>query len=295
MKNIDLNLLVKFIAVCDTGSFTAAAEQLGVAKSILSEHITRLEKDLGVQLLARSTRKLKVTETGQTVLNAARLAIEQLHSTVQTVQEAHHQLAGKIRLTSTLDYSNCILTRQLADFSKQHPNIDMELIAGDEQYDLLSAQLDVSIRVGWLTDSSHKAVRIGQIKQKLVASPAYLAQYGVPATPADIAQHRWLTLTALSNVQWTFTHNRTKYMARPSGHLRANATLVIHQWLLLGMGMSVLPDYQVQADIDAGRLIELLPDWHLPDGGVFAVYPANKHLPQRVRALIDFLQNTQAS
>ncbi|AXF85588.1 HTH-type transcriptional regulator PgrR [Ephemeroptericola cinctiostellae] len=292
MKHIDLNLLIKFIAVCDTGSFTAAAEQLGVAKSILSEHITRLEKDLGVQLLARSTRKLKITEAGQTVLNAARLAIEQLHTTVQTVQEAHHQLAGKIRLTSSLDYSNCILTRQLADFSKRHPNIDIEVIASDEQYDLLSAQLDVSIRVGWLMDSSHKAIRIGQMKQKLVASPAYLAQHGTPTTPSDITQHNWLTLTALSNAQWTFTRDQTQQVIRPAGHLRANATLVIYQWLLLGMGISVLPDYQLQGDIDAGRLVALLPDWHLPDGGIYAVYPANKHLPQRVRALIDFLQST---
>ena len=294
MKNIDLNLLIKFIAVCDTGSFTAAAEQLGIAKSILSEHITRLEKDLGVQLLARSTRKLKITEAGETVLNAARLAIEQLQSTVQTVQEAHHQLAGKIRLTSSLDYSNCILTRQLADFSKLHPNIDIEMIAGDEQYDLLSTQLDLSIRVGWLTDSSHRATRIKQMKQKLVASPAYLAQHGTPKTPSDIAQHNWLSLSALSNAQWTFTRDQAQQTVRPSGHLRANATFVIYQWLLLGMGMSVLPDYHLQADIDAGRLVELLPDWHLPDGGIYAVYPANKHLPQRVRALIDFLQTTPA-
>ena len=295
MKRIDLNLLIKFITVCDTGSFTAAAEQLGVAKSALSEHITRLEKDLGVQLLARSTRKLKITETGQTVLNAARLAIEQLHSTVQTVQEAHHQLAGKIRLTSSLDYSNCMLTRQLAVFSKRHPNIDIELIAGDEQYDLLSSQLDLSIRIGFLTDSSHKATRIGQMKQKLVASPAYLMQHGTPTTPADIAQHRWLTLTVLPNTQWTFTRGELQQTIRPSGLLRANATFVVYQWLLLGMGMSVMPDYQLQADIDAGFLIELSPDWHLPDGGIFAVYPANKHLPQRVRALIDFLQSASTS
>lgn len=290
MNRLDLNQLHKFITVCDAGSFTAAAEQLGIAKSILSEHITRLEQDLGVQLLARSTRKLRVTETGQTVLNAARSAIEQLQSTVQTVQEAHHQLAGKIRLTSSLDYSSCMLGQQLADFSKLHPNIDIELIAGDEQYDLLSSQLDLSIRVGWLTDSSHKSVRIGHIKQQLVASPAYLAQHGTPMTPAEISQHHWLTLTALSNVQWTFTREHNSQTVRPVGHLRANATLLIHQWLLAGAGISVLPDYQVQADIEAGRLVELLPDWHLPDGGIFAIYPANKHVPQRVRALIDFLQ-----
>lgn len=295
MKNLDLNLLIKFITVCDTGSFTAAAEQLDVAKSILSEHITRLERDLGVQLLRRTTRKLVVTEAGEVILNAARATLENLQETVRSVQETHDSLSGKIRLTTSLEYASLRLAAQLATFAQLHTGIEVELIASDDKLDLLTTQIDLSIRVGWLTDSSHKALRIGTFQQLLVASPQYLKQHGTPTSPShlNLNTHDWLSLTALSNKQWFFqqTSTLTKETAHPNARLSSNASSVIQQWLISGMGMSVLPDYQALTDIQAGRLVHLLPDWRLPEGGIFAVYPPNKHLPKRVRVLIDYLRD----
>lgn len=291
IKNIDLNYLSEFVTVCDAGSFTAAAEKLGMAKSMLSEHITRLESQMGSQLLMRTTRKLKLTEIGLDTLNLARQTIEHMQLQLSALQDASQQLSGKIRISSALDYSVGYLSVLFAQFSRQHPLIELEVIASDEHVDLIDDSIDLIIRVGWLTDSSHRATRIGRFKQKLVTAPSYLKRIISPQTPSDLDQLNWLVLNVMAQHTWQFQSDQRTIAVKSHGRLSSNTSLMIHQWALQGHGITVLPDYQVQADLDSGKLTELLPDWHLPEGGIHAVYSAHKHLPARTRALIDFLKN----
>ena len=295
MTHIDLKLYAEFIAVCEAGSFTAAAAQLNITKSILSEHISRLEQQLGVQLLHRTTRRLQVTESGQAVLNAARASLEQLSIAIQSIQEDHHSISGTIRLASAIDFATIRLSAQLAKFIERHPQIEIQFTASDEHQDLLGEQLDLTIRVGWLAESSHKARRIGQFKQLVVAAPHYLAQYGTLKHTEELAQHRWLTLNVLSNPQqWTFNQGKKKQTVKTNGSLYANSALITQTWAVAGAGITIVTDFQAQAELAAGRLVHVLSDWELPSGGIFAVYPATRHLPQRVRALIDFLAETDS-
>jgi len=198
---------------------------------------------------------------------------------------------GVLRVAAAGDHGPAIVAPALADFAERYPQVSVELVVGDAIVDLIAERFDLSIRLGWLRDSSLRAAKLASFRQCLVASPGYLAKHGAPSTPADLAGHRWIALTILASpTRWTFTDaDGTEHLVQMRSAASANTTLAAHGFVAAGMGISVLPDYVVADDLAAGRLLPLLADFRLPEGGVHAVYPGRQP-SVKVRAFIDLLR-----
>jgi DNA-binding transcriptional LysR family regulator len=290
-SDVNLNRLAVFVALVRAGSFTAAAQQLGTTKAMVSQHLARLEEELGVTLLVRSTRKMSLTDAGERFHEDCARVMADAESAIARLGECRDTPMGVLRVAAAGDHGPTIVAPALAAFAERYPQVSVELVVGDGIVDLIAERFDLSIRLGWLRDSSLRAAKLASFRQCLVASPAYVAKHGTPATPADLAAHRWITLTILSApTRWTFTDVRgNEHAVQTRSAATANTTLAAYGFVAAGLGISVLPDYVVKADLDAGRLVSLLPAFRLPEGGVHAVYPGRQP-SVKVRAFIDLLR-----
>lgn len=288
---INLNRLLTFAAVAEAGGFTAAAERLGTSKARVSLDIGRLEAQLGSTLFSRTTRRVALTEAGEAVyarcvplLRAARDALADLS------EDGGATLTGTLRLTAAVDHAVQSLAPAVAAFAAQHPQLQIELRTSDRVVDLVQEGLDLGIRAGWLRDATQRASRLGDFAQILVSSPAYLARRGPIETPEALAAHAWVALNLLPTpLTWTFTgpagETRT---VRMNAALRTDSAGTLRALLRHGAGVSVLDQINADAAIRSGELVRVLPEWTLPSGGIFAVYPPGRHVPAKVRAFVDF-------
>jgi len=287
---IDLNDLLVFQAVAQTGGFTAAAHRLGVATAKVSVEIGRLETRLGVVLFSRTTRKVVLTDAGQSLYEECRPLLEGLGEAVERATSGKDRLAGTLRISTTVDHASLSLAPALAGFARQHPHLAIDLRTSDRVVDLVGEGIDLTIRLGWLRDSSHRAVKLGQFEQYVVASPAYLRRAGTPAAPHELEAHEWVALSLLRTpLTWKFSaRDGQAATVHVDSRLRVDSPTVLRSLLEQGAGMSVLDQFNAQLGIDTGRLVRVLPEWTLPAGGVYAVYPAAKQVPAKVRSFIDF-------
>ncbi|SFS19840.1 DNA-binding transcriptional regulator, LysR family [Dyella sp. OK004] len=288
---INLNRLAVFTALVRAGSFTAAAEQLGMTKAMVSQHVARLEQELGVTLLVRSTRRMSLTEAGATFHADCVRILADAEAAIERVGEGHDMPRGTLRLTTSLDYGIAVVAPKLASFMRLYPAVQVDLVLSDHISDVIAERFDLAIRGGWLRDSTLRATRLGGFRQLLVASPAYLAEQGTPRRPEDLAAHRSIAMSALpAPLRWTFTaQGGTRRTVRMRQTAQANSAAAVRCLVLAGAGVAVLPDYLVEEDIRAGHLVALLAQYRLPEGGIHAVYPGRK-APAKVRAFIDHLQ-----
>lgn len=288
---LNLNRLAVFVALVRAGSFTAAAEQLGTTKAMVSQHLAKLEEELGVTLLLRSTRRMSLTDTGERFYEDCARVLADAEAAVTRLGECRDTPMGTLRVAAAGDHGPAIVAPALATYVSRYPQVDVELVVSDTIVDLIAERFDLSIRIGWLRDSNHRAAKLSSFRQCLVATPAYLARRGTPLTPDDLAAHEWIALTVLSSpTRWTFTDaSGAEHVVQTRAVASANSTPAAHAFVMAALGLSVLPDYLVGEDIAAGRLVSLLPDYLLPQGGVYAVYPG-KQPPVKVRAFIDLLK-----
>jgi len=285
----DLNQLWLFAAVAESGGFTAAAQRLGVAKAKVSLAVARLESQLGQALFARSTRRVALTEAGQALYEQSIPALRSLQEAFE--QAANPQaLAGTLRIAAATDYAAHPLAPAVAAFAARHPELQIDLRSSDRVLDMLREGIDVSLRLGWLRDSSLRARRLGTFEQYLVASPGYLKRAGMPAQPADLAAHEWVALTLLpSPLTWKFTSARGQVRTvRVNARLRTDAIGSLRGLLVQGAGISVMDQMTAAEALRRGDLVRVLPAWSLPRGGVHAVFPPGRHLPAKVKAFVDF-------
>lgn len=291
-QKTDLNALLLFAAVAETGGFTAAADQLGVAKAKVSLEIGRLEAQLGVSLFARTTRRVALTDAGQAVFDACVPALRGVQATLAQLGEAEAgtALGGNLRIAATVDQAVQSLAPAIAAFAALHPALQIDLRTSDHVVDMVKEGIDVAIRMGWLRDSSLRATRLAEFSQTVVASPTYLRAHGTPRQPQDLAAHRWVALTLMATpLTWKFTGPAgLAETVRMRSGLRVDSAATLRALLECGAGISVMAMPNAAAAIDAGLLVPLLQDWTLPAGGVFAVYPPGRHLPPQVRAFVDF-------
>lgn len=289
--DINLNRLGVFVALVRAGSFTAAAQQLGTTKAMVSQHLAKLEEELGVTLLVRSTRKMSLTDAGERFHEDCARVLADAEAAIARLGECRDTPMGVLRVAAAGDHGPAIVAPALAAFAERYPQVSVELVVGDALVDLIAERFDLSIRLGWLRDSSLRAAKLASFRQCLVASPGYLARHGTPQTPAELAAHRWIALTILNSpTRWTFTEaSGTEHAVQMRAAASANTTLAAHGFVVAGMGISVLPDYVVADDLEAGRLVALLPGFRLPEGGVHAVYPGRQP-SVKVRAFIDLLR-----
>lgn len=291
MRQTDLNRLQVFTAVVEAGGFTAAAERLGMSKSQVSLQIARLEAELGHALFSRSTRRVAATEAGQQLYADSAPLLAGLQGALARLDRGG-ELEGRLRITAGASYSDGVLGGLLADFAARHPRLEIELIASDIKLDLLAEGVDVAIRGGILSDSSLRAVKLGGFSQVPVAAPGLLARIGLPRQPEDLNGQPWVALTVLASpLTWHFEHpDGRSATVRARAAMRVNSANVARECARAGVGCAVLPDYMVREELADGRLVALLPGWQLPGAGIYAVYPAARYLPVKVRAFIDFLR-----
>lgn len=296
MADVNLNRLSVFVALVRAGSFTAAADVLGMTKAMVSQHIARLESELGVTLLSRSTRRMTLTEAGATFHAACVRILGEAEAAIAQVGQGQEKPGGTLRLTATGDYGTAVVAPALAAFLRVYPDIQADLVLTDHMSDLIAERFDMAIRMGWLRDSNLRSARLGSFRQLMVASPDYLARRGVPRVITDLASHDWVALALLATpLRWTFTApdgSRRTVRMRPVA--QANNVTATHALVQHGAGVSVLPDYLVTDDIREGRLVVLMAQYSLPDCGIYAVYPGRQP-PAKVRAFIDHMRATVAA
>ncbi|MFC5570685.1 LysR substrate-binding domain-containing protein [Lysobacter yangpyeongensis] len=292
-----LDRLSAFLAVAEAGGFTAAAQRLDINKTVLSQQIARLESELGGALFTRTTRRVELTEAGRLLFDESAPLLQQLESAVAQFGQASTDPSGTLRITAPADYAVNVLGPALAAFQREHPQLQVDLIATHDVLDLVAERIDLAVRFGWLRDSSLRATKLGEFRQLVLASPDYLARAGAPRRPEQLASHAWIALSLLrSPLTWRFEkHGGRQVTVRMRPGLRASSPEGVLGLLRGGAGISVLTDFAATPDLHAGALQQVLRDWSLPSGGIHLVYPATRQPPGKVRRFMDFFRDWLAN
>ncbi|MCG2586201.1 LysR family transcriptional regulator [Massilia sp. TS11] len=286
----DLNDLAVFAAVADSGGFAAAAQRLGVAPAKVSVEVARLEKQLGLALFTRTTRKVVLTEAGAALYAEAAPLLSRLWDAMEAAPGAPGVLRGSLRIATSVEHAAQSLAPAVAAFARLHPELQIDLRSSDRVVDLVEEGIDVAIRMGWLRDSSLRAVRLRDFEQYVVAAPAYLQGRPLPQRPEDLLALDWLALSLLRTpLSWTFSApDGSSQVLHLRSRLRVDSPSTLRALLAAGAGVSVLEEFSLKAALASGELVRLLPAWRLPTGGVFAVFPPGRQLPRKVQAFVDF-------
>jgi len=287
----NLRRLAYFTAVVETGSFTAAAERLGITKAVVSQQVARLEREFRTSLLVRTTRKVHATEAGHAFYLRCALILREAEHAFDDLAETSAEPSGMLRLTAPLDYGVGVVVPAIAAFTKRYPACKVDAVLIDQTLDIMSSNIELAIRVGWLAETSQQARKIGSFRQLLVASPSMASQVARLKRPDDIATLPFVANTALrDSLSWNFSWNEIERLAvNVQASIFLDATLAVREAVCEGAGLSVLPDYAIADDLATGRLIQVLPQWRLPCGGIHAVFPAARFRPAKVRAFVDLL------
>lgn len=291
---LDVEPLIAFCAVIDTGSFSAAAQRLGQTPSGVSRTISRLEKQLGMTLMHRTTRRLDLTEEGAWLLGRARRILLELDDTEAQAAARRTQPSGLVRVNAATPALDHLVAPLVPAFLEAYPQVELELTSGETVVDLIEERADVAIRIGPLADSTLKARRLGSSRILVLAAPSYLERHGAPATVADLARHRLLGFTAPASLNiWPLRNDEIEgeeagWPAAP--RVTASSGETVRHLALAGAGIASLSEFLTRADIAAGRLVPVLPQatlaWTQP---VWAVFYKQGALAPRVAALVDFL------
>jgi len=289
---LDMNRMAVFAAVVEQGSFTAAAERLSLTKSMVSQHVSRLEQELGAKLLIRTTRRLTLTEAGARYYQRCAEVVSLVNQANQELQGLTTKPAGVLRLTAPQVLGQSWLVPILSDFVRDNPGIRPVLICNDARLDLVSEAIDLAISVGALEDSSYRAQRIGGFDDVLCASRDYLAARAAPTRPEDLADldyvgHMWGNLPKIRTLT---APDGKRHAIRLAPRIACNNLHAVKAFMLQGMGFGILPQIAAQPELDDGRLLRLLPDHHLQSGGIYAVHAYQQQAPLKVRAFIDYLK-----
>jgi len=291
----NLRRLAYFVAVVETGSFTAAAERLGITKAVVSQQVARLESEFRTSLLVRTTRKVRATEAGHAFYLRCAMILREAEDAFDELAETSAEPSGMLRLTAPVDYGVGAVVPAIASFVNRYPACKVDAVLSDQTLDIMAGNIELAIRVGWLAETGLQARKIGSFRQLLVASPTLARQVAGVSRPEDIASLPFIANTALrDHLNWNFSLNE---LERQTVHVQASifldATLAVREAACQGAGLSVLPDYVVADDLAAGRLLHILPQWHLPSGGIHAVFPAARFRPAKVRAFVDLLADRE--
>jgi DNA-binding transcriptional LysR family regulator len=286
----ELKHMVVFSHVVETGSFTAAARRLGIAKSAISKHVSTLEERIGARLLNRTTRRLSLTDIGEKYYQSCRKLTEALTEAKQCVTSLQEKPRGTLKVSCPASFGISHITPLLHEFLQQFPSLNAELLLDDNVLDMTEHGIDVAIRVGWLHDSSLRAKKLTDAPRLLCASPAYLERMGVPKKPEDLVAHDWIIFSLLPTpYKFTFTRRKKATSIHVKGRIKINNGSAVHTLLLAGAGIAALSDFLVSVDIERGNLIQLLPDYQIAEAGIYAVYHEQRLQQVKIRKFIDFL------
>jgi DNA-binding transcriptional LysR family regulator len=282
----DLADLETFVAVADTGGVSGAARRLGLPKSIVSRRLVRLENELGAQLLTRTTRGAALTEAGATFREHAARVVAELEAARDSLSP-QGELRGLLRISAPLSFGATRLAPVIAEFAGLHSQLQITTAYSDRFVDLVAEGFDVAVRIGWLPDSSLVARRIGPVTGRLVATPKYLETNGAPASLDDVANH--LAVMQSSAEIWRVRDGERVVTLHPQGRFKADNGQALVYAVLAGLGIAMLPDFLINEHIASGALVVLLPQYPMPEAGLYVVRPPGDHPSRKVRVFTDLL------
>lgn len=282
---MDIEDIVTFVEVADAGGISAAARRLGIAKSIVSRRLVRLEADLGVQLLARSTRGAALTEAGMTFRDhAARIGAE-LEAAKETILPTG-ELRGRLRIAVPLSFGPTHFAPVLADMARRHPQMHIHSVYSDRVVDLIAEGFDCAIRVGYLKDSNLIARRVGPIHGMLVASPDYIKAHGSPETPEELSAHQALMQ---GTETWQLTDGNKIVTVQPQGRFKADNGIALTAAAAAGLGIGWLPNCLTHDYLASGALVPVMAKYPPPAAGAYVIRPPGQHPSRNVRVLTEML------
>jgi DNA-binding transcriptional LysR family regulator len=293
---LDVEALIAFSAVIDGGSFSAAAARLGQTPSGVSRTISRLERQLGMTLIHRTTRRLDLTEEGAWLLGRARSVLAELANTEAEAGARRSQPAGLVRVNAATPALDHLLAPLVPAFLEAYPLVQLELTSGETVVDLIEERADLAIRIGQLPDSTLNARRLGASRVRVMAAPGYLERHGTPVDVDDLARHRLLGFTAPAALNtWPLAHAGGEgWTITPA--VTASSGETVRHLALSGAGIACLSDFMTRADLAAGTLVPVLEEYALPwMQPIWAVFYKQGGLAPRVAALVDFLARRLAT
>lgn len=282
---MDIEELRTFVEVADAGGVSPAARRLGVSKSIVSRRLARLEEELGVQLLARTTRGAALTEAGATFREHAARACAEIDSARDTILPAG-DLRGRLRVAAPLTFGPTHFASVFAEMARRHPQLHVHTAYSDRFVDIVAEGFDCAIRVGYLQDSNLIARRVGPLYGKLVASPDYLRTHGAPETPDDLAGHEALMQ---GTEAWQFLDGDRVITVHPRGRFKADNGTALIAAAVAGLGIGWLPDGLTAEYIASGALLPVMTRYPPPPAGIYVIRPPGPHPSLKVRALTELL------
>ncbi|EJE49025.1 transcriptional regulator [Acidovorax sp. CF316] len=296
-----LKAFESFVSVATRGSLTAAAKAEGVAPAIMGRRLDALEEHLGVKLLVRTTRRISLTHEGSAFLEDCQRLLSDVANAEASVSEGGVKATGHLRITAPAGFGRRHVAPLVPRFRAEHPDVTISLNLSDRVVDLAGEGFDCAVRVGDLPDSSLVSVRIADNRRLCVATPGYLKHHPAPRHPGELPSHDCLTLSSEASQTrgWAFRMpvegGGTEVVhLKPGGPLDCSDGQVLHDWCLAGYGIAWRSTWEVEAEIAAGRLVEVLEEFAAPPNGIYVVFPQRKHMPLRVRLWIDFLKHHYA-
>ncbi|HLO62879.1 MAG TPA: LysR family transcriptional regulator [Azonexus sp.] len=291
-----LDAMQLFVRVAELGSFAAAAQQIGVARSVVTRQIAGLEAHLGIKLMARSTRRLTLTSAGTAYLEKCRVILNLVEAAETGVAEERQTPRGSIRISLPLSYGLKRLAPLLLDFTRRYPEVVLDMDYSDRRINLIEEGIDLAIRITRRLDAGDVARRIGTSRMLVLAAPDYLSRHGTPRHPAELAHHVCLGYTnAGSALAWQFIVDGQLENFHVRSRLNANNGEVLTEAAAQGLGITCQPDFIADDFLATGRVVEILGDFPTPELGIYAMLPSNRHVPHRVRVLMDYLAERLAA
>ncbi len=292
-SDVDLNRVAVFLRVVELQSFTAAAEALGLPKSSVSRSVARLEESFGVQLLQRTTRAVQLTDAGRVYFEEASRALSALEQAHETLSQLDARLQGPVRITAPVDLGAQVLAPLAAHFVRRTPGITLEFLLTGRMVNLVDEGVDLAVRAGPLRDSSLISRKVKGLEAWLFASPGYLDARGTPTSIEQLAAHDCaLFRPRRGQAEWTLVGPDGNKRVAVHGPVAADDFTFLHEAVLAGAGIGLLPALNCEQDVSQGRLVRLLSAYTGPSAPLHIVWPASKHVPKRVVLVRDWLVKT---
>lgn len=287
---MDLNAALILVRIVDKGSFTAAAQELGMTKAMVSRRIAGLERRLGVRLLYRSTRQLTLTEEGEQYYQRCSKAVDALTEAELMLSARQQEVTGTLKLAVPIETGQLVVGRMVAKFLQRYPAMQVELELTNRILDPISEGLDAVVRVGDMSNSNLAARRLWSTERLLCASPDYLARSPAIARPEDLLRHERVAVSSgFLASHWCFERDGREVLVDPPSRFRVNNITCAREAAKAGLGLASLPAMLCLEELERGELVSLLPEWQQPRVPIYLLFPERRLMPRKLRAFIDFM------
>jgi DNA-binding transcriptional LysR family regulator len=289
--------LQSFVLIAEKGGFAAAALVEGVTPVVMGRRLTALEERLGVKLMHRSTRGLRLTELGEQFMERCKLTLRDFDDLELSISRSRRSVSGELRITAPSGFGRRHVALHAPDFAARHRGLRLSFQLTDSFVDLARDRIDLAIRIGPVSDPNYVVVKLCPNRRVVCGSPTYFARHGVPRTPDDLLAHNCLTLSSSGTQQrgWLFRHAAGSSAVRVSGDLSCNDGELLFQWITQGLGLGWRSTWEVQEALSSGELITVLDEYALPDYDIQALYPHQRFVPAKMQAFIAYLKEQYAT